>query len=153
MCACAIRPSCESNRLCQDETGTIAQKDPRTGWPRAAAEWAIIWPPHSRIRQGQYPLARFYCAGCWSDIKSAAEKPLVGIDRPPHASEDWRPSIIAHIELTRIENARQARALAPPQYDLSDYDERRMTRLGYTPAQREQARFVRRKLHEFRESA
>jgi hypothetical protein len=76
----------------------------------------------------------------------------VGIIRSEHASEDWKPSIIAHIELTRIENNRRRAAAAAhePQPDLSDYHERRMARFGYSPAQKVQARYMRKRLVEFR---
>lgn len=82
----------------------------------------------------------------------ALSKPLVGIDRPARASEDWKPSISAHIELTRIEINRQKLARIEPALEVGDEPLTRRER-SMTPAQWVQIVSVRRKMREFRDSA
>lgn len=128
LCACAFGPRCESAMNCVDEGAAVGVKDRRTGEIRKHADWSIMMPTFrglatnlkSRQVTGTYELLRplFYCDACLEELREAQSKPLVGIDRPAHASDFWRPSIIHHVKMTALENHRQERARQAP----TDYE-------------------------------
>jgi hypothetical protein len=141
-CGCPFGPRCESNRNCVDEAAMMGVKDRRTGTIRARAEWSIM---HGWSR-GPTPRVLFYCDACLKSLDEAMAKPIIGITRPPHASEDWKPSITAHIVLAAMEVRQRERARQPPpaiSYDedfVIRYGEKRISR--WTPQQLAQAKFV-----------
>lgn len=116
LCACAFGPRCESNRCCEDEAATMGVKSWRTGTIRARADWSLIHP----WSRGPTPRVLFYCNDCLESLKEAQSKPLVGIDRPAHASDFWEPSIMDHLRLTMLENVRQEHAQQiPTDYEMA----------------------------------
>lgn len=112
LCNCAFGPRCESNRNCEDDNQNIGSKDPRTGAVRKRANWSVVREPR---RAFQRLHVRFYCDECWKAQQEADEKPIPGIDRPPHASEFWRPSFTAMIDHALRTIAEEKRKAQPPQ--------------------------------------
>lgn len=108
ICECAFGPRCESNRCCEDTTATMGVRDYRTGDIRARADWSVFHP-----WQGP-PRVMFLCDGCWREIQAAFDRHMPGIDRPKHASEFWRPSIMENIRHGLMEVARQKRMAEMP---------------------------------------
>jgi 1,4-alpha-glucan branching enzyme len=100
VCDCAFGPRCESNRGCADDDQTMGFKDRRTGEIKKRAEWSVAIP----LWRGPGFRLIFMCDECWQAAQDAQNTPLLGIDRPEHASEFWRPSITEHIRLTQIKN-------------------------------------------------
>ena len=89
------------------------------------ADWSVMVPGGPK----------FMCDGHWEQFDGAGLIP--GIDRPPHASDFWRPSImdmvrLAGMELRRRDIAREDGELGPP---VQLEDSPRIKRM--TPAQRE----------------
>ena len=104
------------------------------------ADWSAMvpftWKPPLSVAP------KFYCNPCWDAFKAAWNKPLPGIDRPAHADDEWRPSILGHIQLCSLalsfEDRDKGKSAPQPSLGIS----------GRTPAQRAQAerhRFLMRK--------
>jgi hypothetical protein len=89
-------------------------KDIHAGVIKARADWSFF---HSWSR-GPTPRVMFLCDACLESLTEAQAKPLVGIDRPEHASDFWKPSIMHHIRMTALENNRQEKATQVP----TDYE-------------------------------
>lgn len=120
-CSCRLIPSCEY---------------PHCNYP---AELTTLVPASWKL-----PLrltAKFYCISCWEFIETAWKKPIPGIDRPAHASEDWRPSLMDMMRHARIAIAFQERNKRPPPpppaSDMDAYWHRYADRRGFTQPQRE----------------
>jgi len=98
-CQCAERPMCQ--------------------WCSSPASVAVllIWP--TAAGRNQQIAARFACEDCWVML----QKPIPGIHKPVHGSEDWRPSIDECIRLALISERHQTLDFVPVLYR------------GYTPAQ------------------
>lgn len=81
------------------------------------------------------------CTACKDIYLEALSTPLKGIDRPEHADDDWRPSILEHIRHAEIAIAFEERDKAgpPPQSSMDGYWEWYYRHRGFTPAQREQS--------------
>ncbi len=89
-------------------------KDRHAGIIKARADWSLMHP----WSRGPTPRVMFLCDACWEEIQAAWNKPLVGITRPEHASDFWKPSIMHHVRMTAQENHRQEHAQQIP----TDYE-------------------------------
>lgn len=99
-CSCPYGPRCESRSCRGDPAATMGLKDRRTGIIHARADVSFMHP----WSRGPTRRVMFLCDQCWKEIQEAQDTPLRGIDRPEHASEDWRPSLHDHVRLTAIDN-------------------------------------------------
>lgn len=85
LCTCPDRPRCEMYR---GSCGNYAD-----GYGIVPA--AVLTRP---IRF----TSRFACKACWEYFCEAWKKPIPGWDRPEWADDEWKPSVIACIEIVRI---------------------------------------------------
>ncbi len=107
ICTCEWRPRCQYHHCSK------------------FAEWSIITPPGRWLKERPYGFCKFYCTGCKDYYLAALSKPLKGIDRPPGADEEWRPSIMEHIRHARIAISFEERKKKPPpetSYAAGDQD-------------------------------
>jgi hypothetical protein len=113
-------------------------------WCGNKADWSIwvpiTWKPPLR----QAP--KFACNECRQRFNEAWAKPIPGIDRPAHADNDWRPSLLDSIRLAEIAMAFERRnerpierAVEPPMSTDSWARYWAWYERDYTPAQRENA--------------
>jgi hypothetical protein len=122
-------------------------KDRRTGEIKKRAEWSVAIP---RWRGPGFRLI-FMCDECWQAMQAAQSAPLLGIDRPAHASEDWKPSITEHIRLTRIKNEHGEKMReASEAMRFAAFSEKPMTsrERAMTPERWKQILFIRQKFRE-----
>ena len=82
--------------------------------------------------------------------KTASERPMPGIDKPPGADDGWRPSIMDHMRLASIATAFDARERRQQMDErnhwdrfIDDYMERVYQNRGYSAAQIETAKAFR----------
>jgi hypothetical protein len=89
--------------LCNCENG------PKCGYHHCGqpAHWSA-WVPTWKL-SAPLEVPRFFCAQCWEDFKGAWNKPMKGIDRPPHADDEWRPALSDHLNWARIDMANEDR--------------------------------------------
>jgi hypothetical protein len=144
-CSCAFGPRCESNRFCEDEAATIGAKDRRTGTIRARAEYSMFHP----FSRGSAPRLLFYCGECFALLKESWGKPIRGLHPPKGVDEFWRPSFLDMIRHASSEISRQERSAQPPATYEDAVERYTLQRIkNWTPAQRAQAEYVRRRVRE-----
>lgn len=87
------------------------------------ADWSLCMPALPMRLGG----VMFICDWHWQKM----QEPIPGIDRPSHASEDWRPSIVESVRLAIIrKNHEDRKAKLARQRPVSGYFQR-----NYTPNQ------------------
>jgi hypothetical protein len=147
-CSCAFAPRCESNRCCEDANQRIGLKDHRTGEIKKRAEWSVAFP----LWRGSGFRLIFMCDECWQDYNKTRQTPLLGIDRPKHASDFWQPSIMEHIRLTRIRNEHDEKMReASEATKFAAFPEKPMTNRerAMTPEHWKRVLFIRQKFREY----
>lgn len=132
LCTCPERPRCEYNHC-----GNFA-------------EWSLLTPPGRWIKTFLCGRLHFMCTNCADVYREAISKPLKGIDRPEHADEDWRPSIMEHLRHAEIAIAFEKRNERVP---VESGLRRPCDSERFTPAQQKQIEFVRKYWREQRSNA
>jgi hypothetical protein len=123
LCTCECRPRCQYHYCSR------------------FADWSVFTPPIRKIF-GPHGNLKFMCTPCKEYYAEAIAKPLKGIDRPPDAPEDWRPSLDEHLRWARIEMEFEEQKKQPPPtqpHYLDHYWRWYEDNRGFTPAMRANA--------------
>lgn len=136
LCDCSGRPQCEVYG----------------GSCERPADWTVFTPPGRWIKTWPYGRFTFMCTLCKDYYVEEWKKPLKGIDRPPGADEDWRPSLMEHIRHAQIAIAFEERKERDRLYGaIAEFGPVPRHVQDYTPAQLSQYAIMRRAFRDFRE--
>lgn len=141
-CKCSERPKCE--RSWCDQWADVSD------WQ---VDWTVLQRPFTEAAAERASRPIFMCQGCFDGFIEASTRWWHQIDRPKHADENWRGSIIGHVRWNLMMEAAEQRKHGPQQTVDVARDFRPIVNHQklWNPQQRAQAEYMRRVLREMRD--